>query len=86
MMQNFVAIRAGRQRIMRIKPLDQIVHTYAQNCVRSVLEGRQTLNWVCGCLRHSGANPQLIRRVILQTKGYGDANRWTQLARGVLGG
>lgn len=69
---------------MDTKPLAQIVFNYALKCVRAFLDGQQSLKWVLGCLRRSGANPQVIREVIIQTREYGDASRWDGLAHEIL--
>ncbi len=71
---------------MRTTPLEQVVHNYVLNCVRTFLEGRQTFKWALGCLRRSGANQQAIREVVLRTKGYGDRSRWEMLAQEILTG
>jgi hypothetical protein len=67
-----------------IKPLGRIVYNYILKCVRAFLEGQHSLKWVLGCLRRSGADPQVIRQVVLQAKGYGDANRWDSLAHEIF--
>ena len=54
---------------------------FVRGCVLAYLDGSPTPAWVLGCVRKSGASPEVILRVMQGTKEYGDVTRWAALAQ-----
>jgi len=63
--------------------MEEITRKYVKRCAQTYLEGGQSLPWAVGTITRSGLDPQQIRAILSELRGYGSLGAWQQLMEAV---
>ncbi len=62
-----------------MKTDQETVENYVRKSLMAFVEGKQTLNWIIGVIRHSGIRGRALEEIFQRLQGFGSTERLQQV-------